>query len=435
LTSVGETSGLRNRIEAGGLFNPQIYLSLNEDVRAAQLDPWDHFLTHGLIEGRNFTNPELVAHLLLRMDTELKTASERYIAAASEALAGADIIRTATLFRKKGIRIGVFCNSEGNFYMGEIAELLVWSLRSLEIDAVRCNEKADKAEPFDLRVFVAPHEFFTLGQGIAWAHLAGAPNSVLYNVEQVQTPWFCRAFPLLLKAPLILDLNFQCAEILRRAGCNVVHFTPGHQPTMPYARPYIDASKLELLRGYAFAQQSYNWLANNRLDDRPIDVLFIGNRAPRRDKALAYVQDLSGQFRFMCVYARNDVPLTIRNYAHASSEIGCALGQRSKIVLNIHRDWLGYFEWSRIVLQGFWQGACVVSDPGLPNPIFEAGVHYLEEDIRHLGELIRWLLDTKDGRDTLQSTRMAAYERVLGLGSMRVALVPVLDAFKRLLSI
>jgi hypothetical protein len=39
----------------------------------------------------------------------------------------------------------------------------------------------------------------------------------LYNVEQPQTPWFCRAFPLLLKAPLVLDINLQSAAILRRS--------------------------------------------------------------------------------------------------------------------------------------------------------------------------------------------------------------------------
>ena len=43
-----------------------------------------------------------------------------------------------------------------------------------------------------------------------------------------------------------------------------------------------------------------------------------------------------------------------------------------------------------MVLQGFWQGACVVSDPGLPNPIFEPGVHYFEESLRNIGELLRW---------------------------------------------
>jgi hypothetical protein len=84
-------------------------------------------------------------------------------------------------------------------------------------------------------------------------------------------------------------------------------------------------------------------------------------------------------------------------------------------------------------MQGFWQGACVLSDPGLPNPIFEPGVHYLEESVRHIGELARWLLSTTEGRETLETTRIAGYERATGLGSMRVALTPVLDAFKPLL--
>jgi Rhamnan synthesis protein F/Tetratricopeptide repeat len=432
--SAAEMRKLRARIEAAGLFDPQLYLSLNDDVRGARMDAWDHFLTHGLYEGRHFTNTDLVARLLVRMDKELKGARDRYVAAANQALARADCSKIAALFRKKGIRIGVYCSSQGNFYMHEIADLFVWGLKSEQIDAVLRNEMASIDESFSLRVFVAPHEFFTLGQGKAWAPLASAPNSVLYNVEQVQTPWFCRAFPLLLQAPLVLDLNFQSAEILRRAACNVLHFVPGYASKAPYAKPYVDASDIELLTGYAFAKQPHNWREQDNLDDRPIDVLFIGNRAPRRDKALAYLQHLAETFRFLCVYARNDVPLTVRNYSHASCEIGCALGQRAKIVLNIHRDWLGYFEWSRIVLQGVWQGACVVSDPGLPTPIFDTGVHYLEEDVRHIGELTRWLLETKEGREKLDATRMAGYERAVRLGSMQVSLAPVLDAFKRLLA-
>ena len=116
-----------------------------------------------------------------------------------------------------------------------------------------------------------------------------------------------------------------------------------------------------------------------------------------------------------------------------STDINCALGQRAKIVLNIHRDWLGYFEWSRMVLQGFWQGACVVSDPGLLNPLFEPDVHYFEENLRRMGELVRWLLESEEGRDKLDRTRRAGYERARTLGSMPVALAPVLEAFAGLL--
>jgi hypothetical protein len=109
------------------------------------------------------------------------------------------------------------------------------------------------------------------------------------------------------------------------------------------------------------------------------------------------------------VYRESARPFTVQSAA--ASECGWALGQRAKIVLNIHRDWLGYFEWSRMVLQGFWQGACVVSDPGLPNPLFEPNVHYFEENLRNIGELLRWLLESAEGRDKLDRTRRAGYER------------------------
>jgi hypothetical protein len=98
-------------------------------------------------------------------------------------------------------------------------------------------------------------------------------------------------------------------------------------------------------------------------------------------------------------------------------------------VLNLHRDWIGYFEWPRMVMGGFWQGACVVSDPGLFNPIFDTDVHYLEASLRHIGELLGWLLETEEGREKLDRTRRAGYQRARSAGSMRVALAPVLEAF------
>jgi Tetratricopeptide repeat len=431
---VSETSELRARIEASGLFNPEVYLSLHDDVRHDALDPWEHFLNYGLEESRQFTNSEAVAQLLAQMDSDLRHARENFVIGANHALVGADNSEIAALFREKGIGIGVFCSAEGNFYMREFADLLVWGLQAQEIEAVHRDETANKEEGFGLRLFVAPHEFFHIGEGRAWAPLVSAGNSVLYNVEQVHSEWFGRVFNLALKAPLVLDINFQSAAILRRAGCNVVHFMPGYLSTVPYVQPCVDISDIELVRGYGFASQPYNWLERDDLDDRPIDILFVGSSVPRRDKALARLQELSDRYRFVCVYTRQEIPLTERNYRGNSTRINCALAQRAKIVLNIHRDWLGYFEWSRMVLQGFWQGACVVSEPNLPNPIFEPGEHYLEEDVRHIGELIRWLLSTADGRRKLNETRLRGYEQACSLGSMDVALAPVLSAFKQIVS-
>lgn len=432
---VRESRDLRARIRSCGLFDPEVYRMLNGDVYNAGADPLEHFVNYGLSEGRHFTNTAAVARLLAQMVPELREARTSFATAANQRLTGADNSEIAALFRQRDIRIGVFWNSEGNFFIREIADLLVWGLQAEGIQAFLRDEKASKDERFDLRIFVAPHEFYVLGEGKAWKDLAGAPNTVLYNTEQVQTHWFCLAFPFLLKAPLVLDINFQSAEILRRTGCNVVHFMPGHLPTAAYAQPYVDVSAIELARGYSFARQPWNWLETNNIDDRPIDVLFIGSHAPRRDKALSGLGSLSDTYRFLCVYTPQKIPLREQTSCSTSTWINCALAQRAKIVLNIHRDWLGYFEWSRMVMQGFWQGACVVSDPSLPNPIFEPGVHYLEENLRQIGELIRWLLEKGDGQEQLNTTRMAGYDRARGLGSMHVALAPVLNAFREVLAV
>jgi hypothetical protein len=145
------------------------------------------------------------------------------------------------------------------------------------------------------------------------------------------------------------------------------------------------------------------------------------------------LQELADRHRFWYVYREPAAPFT--RQSGAAAESSWALAQRAKIVLNLHRDWIGYFEWPRMVMGGFWQGACVVSDPGLSAPIFTPGVHYLEETLRHIAELVRWLLESEDGRDKLDRTRMTGYERASSVGSMHVALTPVLEAFAAALRI
>ena len=426
--AVEKLARLEKRLRASGLFQPEVYLSLNPDVRG---DPWQHFLTFGLNERRPFTDPTVVARLLARLDPEIEAERYRFMNAVERAFTGAGNQETARLFREKGIRIGIFCSSLGNFFMREIADMLAWGLQAEGIDAIQRDETGAPDEPFNLRVFVAPHEFFWLGQGREWTHLASTSTSILYNVEQVQTMWFGRAFPLLLDAPLVLDINFHSAVILREAGCRAVHFLPGHLPETRFTKPLLDISQIELMKGYAFGNQQYNWLERDRLTDRPIDILFVGSRAPRRDRALARLRYLADRNRFFCVYRDPSVPFT--QASDAAAEFSWALAQRTKIVLNLHRDWIGYFEWPRMVMGGFWQGACVVSDPGLFNPIFDRGVHYLEESMRHIGELLGWLLETREGREKLDQTRQAGYQRACSVGSMRVALAPVLEEFAALL--
>lgn len=430
-----EIPGLRRRIENFGLFDPAAYLKLHRDVRAAKHPPWSHFLEYGIREGRQFTTPVIVARALSQSSAEIEAALQTTRCALAAESGENDILAAAAPLSLQRTKIGIFCNSHGNFFMKDIADLVDWQLRALNIDAHLRTEESDPHEGFDLRIFVAPHEFFWLGKGETWKPMAGAPSSVLFNVEQMQTQWFCRAFPYLLTAPLIFDLNFQSAILLRKAGCKVVHYMPPYLSEGSYTSPQPDVSDIELVRGYEFSRNRYNWTEHKGLADRPIDILFVATESERRLKAIERLRELTDKYRFVCVYTHQKSPLTRDNYRTTSPEINCALAQRSKIVLNIHRDWIGYFEWSRMVMQGFWQGACVVSDPGLPDPVFTSESHFLEENIRHLPNLIDWLLGTPEGQARMAEVGAAGYERARSPAVRAAMLVPMLNSLGNLAGI
>ena len=191
-----------------------------------------------------------------------------------------------------------------------------------------------------------------------------------------------------------------------------------------------DVSHIEVIRGYEFSRKPFDWTLNSRLAERPIDILFVGTGCERRLKAIENLRGLTDKYRFLCIYTHQTSPLNEANSQTRS--IGLrnaeALAQRSKIVLNIHRDWIGYFEWPRMVLQGFWQGACVVSDPCLVDPVFVSGEHFLEEAIRQLPELLDWLLGTPDGQAKMSEVAAAGHRRAASPAVRAAMLAPMLTA-------
>ena len=213
-------------------------------------------------------------------------------------------------------------------------------------------------------------------------------------------------------------------------GLNALHYMPPYLSKCPYTVSQPDVSGVDLVRGYAFSRARFDWKSHRGLTDRPIDILFVGTDSERRRIAIERLRELTDRYRFICVYTHQHAPLTNANYQTTSPEINCALAQRSKIVLNIHRSWLGYFEWSRMVMQGFWQGACVVSDPSLPNPIFKPNNHFLEENIRHLPELLHWLLGTSDGRMKIEHIAEAGQSRARSRAARTAMLLPMLSSLR-----
>ena len=60
------------------------------------------------------------------------------------------------------------------------------------------------------------------------------------------------------------------------------------------------------------------------------------------------------------------------------------------------------------MLRGFWQGAVVVSEPSIRPPGIEAGQHLFEVPLDEVPETLRWLLDSRAGRQRAEEVRAAA---------------------------
>ena len=66
-------------------------------------------------------------------------------------------------------------------------------------------------------------------------------------------------------------------------------------------------------------------------------------------------------------------------------------------------------EWHRVVIRGFWQKALVLSEPSELPPGVVAGTHLIVAPLDEMPEMIRWLLDTPEGRRNAEQVRDAAY--------------------------
>jgi hypothetical protein len=257
-----------------------------------------------------------------------------------------------------------------------------------------------------LRIVVAPHEFFYLG-GATLADWPDFDRTILLNTEQMQTSWFARALPCVLTAPYILDMNVQVAASLVRLGRNArflpLGFVAGSE-TYNIQRELPDEA---IVRSMPAPIRSPIDSLDGPLALRPLDILYVGSLSQRREDFLACNAGLFAARQSFLHLARLSAPLQAGDPDHVSPRAFAALAQRSKIVLNIHRDDAPYFEWQRIVQYGLLQNACVVTERSTRVPGLEPGRHYFEDDLDALPALIEWLLDDPQGRAEAEKVRLA----------------------------
>jgi hypothetical protein len=391
-----------------GLFDREAYVATYPDVLKSGLDPLHHFVRVGIHGGRSFTSERTIARLwreVLRAEPE--PAAVREVAATGRH------------------RAAIYVSSLGNFFMREIAEVLLAGFADAGIPAAIHDETAAPSRDATHHIVVAPHEFFVLGEGRRWANDEFVSRAILFSTEQIQSQWFARSLVFLLRAKAVADMNGQNAAILRKAGVRAFAVQPGHSPSFgPFALRQQPAGS-QVFAGLPAAVRTFDVTAP-RFADRPLDVLFLGTQSPRRDKLLATYAKAFANLDVFIYYSKAPRPLTPADNPMAASEVTAALLQRTKVLLNLHRDQYTYFEWWRL-MQAFWLKAVVVTEPCFPHPLFKPGLHYFEEAPRHVHHLVEWLTRSGEGQAKAEEVRARAFADFATRASARTAALALLQ--------
>ena len=400
-----------------GLFDREAYARAYPDVAKSNLDPLHHYVRFGIHGGRNFTSEETIARLwreVLRGDDYKKALAETH--------------RTPAVSDPARYRVGVYVSSKGNFFMNEIAALIAAGLQEAGAEARVLDENAGPKSDLTHSIVVAPHEFFVLGVGRRWATDDFVSRAVIFSTEQVQTQWFARSLPFLLRARLVADLNLQSTSILQRAGIKSICVQPGFSERFTAFAAPKDMSGHVAFAGYGSAVRNHD-TSKPRFADRPLDVAFMGSSSPRREAWLASYAPTFAKLQSFIYCTHTNAPLSPEENPPASTDVTAAILARSKMLLNIHRDEYAYFEWWRI-MQAFWMKTVVVSEPCFPHPVFKPGVHFFEEAPRHIADLVHWLATTPEGQAKAEEVRSRAYETLVGEASAKSAALHLLSALE-----
>jgi hypothetical protein len=370
--------GWRHGLDPGPLFSTARYLWRNEDVREAGLNPLLHYVTHGLAEGRRaWSSPEVMRWQL------------PWLRHPELALAETEKSKALWPRLSKGDKVVVYSHSRGHFVFLQFQKMIVQSLKAIGVDAVPADENSRMpASTPALSMVIAPHDFF---------YLEGSPDpadrrfsdAILVNTEQMPSRWFARILALLMRAPMVLDMNVQTAASLCRLGVNARFLPLGH-----VAQNEIFQSEV---------------LEN----PRDMDLLWIGSNSKRRQIWAHQHQDIFRRHKSFVRLVSVVGALSAENPAAISPVQYAKLARRSKIQINIHHFNMPYFEWQRIVHYGLLQGNCVVTEVSPKVPGLRPGVDYLEAKKEEIPLLLDWLLRSPDGKMKLEEVRRAGYRNAI----------------------
>jgi len=259
----------------------------------------------------------------------------------------------------------------------ELAETIAAALSARQLSARVAVDEFLDPRPGVVPVLVSPCEY------VQCARFTPPPevlaSCIGISLERPGSSTFEASIELGRELGALLEVNPRAIRGYRRRGVVATPLPIGHSP---------------------------DWDRFATTADRDIDVLFIGSRSDRRDRALAACADTLERFHVHLQISDGSRPAHAGEADFLTGEEKRALLARSKVLLTIHDDDQPDLEWLAVA-EAVCAGAMVVSEHAADIGPLVAGEHLVMAGVDRLGFLCAWAAENRSDRRRIAA---AAYE-------------------------
>jgi hypothetical protein len=269
--------------------------------------------------------------------------------------------------------------SRQNVFFAELLDALADELTGQGMAVERAVDHFPALREGLAYVFV-PHELMPLLMADAHPTEQQLRRSIAICTEQPGTHWFEEAAQVAARAAAAVDINRVGVSALRKLG--------------------VEAHLLQL--GYTKRWDRWH---GDMSASRPIDVALLAGATPRRLTAVARCAGQLAGRRTELHLPEALVPHRADSEQFISGTRKWDLLAQSRLLLNVHRDELGYFEWQRAI-EAMANGCVLLSEHSLDFAPLVAGEHFISVSNESLDVALEALLDDEP---LLARMRASAY--------------------------
>jgi hypothetical protein len=237
-----------------------------------------------------------------------------------------------------------------NVFFAELLDALADALSGRGLAVERATDHFPQPRD-ELAYAFVPHELIPLLMADAHPSDAQLRRSVAICTEQPGTPWFDHTVQIARRAGRSVDINRLGVAEQRKLG--------------------IDAAFLQL--GYT---PLWDRWGGDEASDRPIDLAMLAGATSRRLRALARSAGRLAGRRTELHLPEAFVPHRAGSAHFLAGDAKWTLLSRAKLLMNVHRGEIGYFEWQRAI-ETIANGCVMLSEHSLGFEPLVPGEHFV----------------------------------------------------------